>query len=150
MTKLPNKVSYHSSSPSSFFLINNKRGCKLRTHSGFQKDWYVNHRGAVYPTRIQTRKGGGGGGKLLPNILLNEINILTTCKVIIKGLVSRLTEVCNDHVHHVINQRSMVLRRYKNMAVEGGAVSHHYILVICQFIDFMSFFRHSVWFCFFF
>ena len=89
MTKLPNKVSYHSSSPSSFFLINNKRGCKL---SGFQKDWYVNQRGAVYPTRIQTRKGGGGvvGGKLLPNILLNEIDILTTCKVIIKGLVSRL------------------------------------------------------------
>ena len=94
MTKLPiNKVSYHSSSPSSFFLINNKRGCKLRTHSGFQKDWYVNHRGAVYPTRIQTRKRGGGGvgKKLLPNILLNEIDILTTCKVIIKGLVSRLT-----------------------------------------------------------
>ena len=64
MTKLPNKVSYHSSS---FFLINNKRGSKLRTHSGFQKDWYVNHRGAVYPTRIQTRKGGAVvGGKLRP------------------------------------------------------------------------------------
>ena len=91
MTKLPNKVSLISFFISFILLlINNKRGSKLRTHSGFQKDWYVNHRGAVYPTRIQTRKGGGGGGKLLPNILLNEIDILTTCKVIIKGLVSRL------------------------------------------------------------
>ena len=26
------------------------------------------------------------------------------------------------------------------MAVEGRGVSHYYILVICQFIDFMSFF----------
>ena len=92
MTKLPiNKVSYHSSYPSSFFLINNKRGSKLRTHSGFQKDWYV-YRGAVYPTRIQTRKGEGGGweGSYFPTFFLNEIDILTTCKVIIKGLVSRL------------------------------------------------------------
>ena len=32
------------------------------------------------------------------------------------------------------------------MVVEGRGVSHYYILVICQFIDFMSFFRHSVWF----
>ena len=30
------------------------------------------------------------------------------------------------------------------MAVEGGTVSHHYILVIRKFIDFMSLFRHGV------
>ena len=30
------------------------------------------------------------------------------------------------------------------MVVEGRAVSHYYILVICQFIDFMSFFRQCV------
>ena len=36
----------------------------------------------------------------------------------------------------------------KNMAVEGGTVSHYYILVIRKFIDFMSLFRHSVWFSF--
>ena len=34
------------------------------------------------------------------------------------------------------------------MAVEGGAVSHYYILAISKFIDFMSLFRHSVWFSF--
>ena len=44
--------------------------------------------------------------------------------------------------------RSMVLRRKKNMVVEGGTVSHYYILVISKFIDFMSLFRHSVWFSF--
>ena len=71
MTKLPNKVSYHSSSPSSFFLINNKRGCKLRTHSGFQKDWYVKSQGCSLPYKDSDQERGGGvGGKLLPNILL--------------------------------------------------------------------------------
>ena len=34
------------------------------------------------------------------------------------------------------------------MAVEGGTVSHYYILVIRKFIDLMSLFRHSVWFSF--
>ena len=42
----------------------------------------------------------------------------------------------------------MVLRKNKNMAVEGGTVSHYYILVIRIFIDFMSLFRHNVWFSF--
>ena len=31
------------------------------------------------------------------------------------------------------------------MAIEGGTVSHYYILVIREFVDFMSLFRHSVW-----
>ena len=35
------------------------------------------------------------------------------------------------------------------MAVEGGTVSYYYILVIRSFIDFMSLFRHSLWFFFF-
>ena len=34
------------------------------------------------------------------------------------------------------------------MAVEGGTVSHNYILVIREFVDFMSLFRQSVWFSF--
>ena len=34
------------------------------------------------------------------------------------------------------------------MAVQGGTVSHYYILVIRKFIGFMSLFRHSVWFSF--
>ena len=32
------------------------------------------------------------------------------------------------------------------MAVEGGTVSHYHLLVIRKFINFMSLFRHSVWF----
>ena len=34
------------------------------------------------------------------------------------------------------------------MAVQGGTVSHYYVLVIRKFIDFMSFFIHSMWFSF--
>ena len=32
------------------------------------------------------------------------------------------------------------------MAVKGETVSHYFVLVISKFIDFMSLFRHSVWF----
>ena len=58
------------------------------------------------------------------------------------------TDLCTDHAHYVKNHKSTVLRRNKSMAVEGGTVSHYYILVIRNFIDFMSLFRHSVWFSF--
>ena len=34
------------------------------------------------------------------------------------------------------------------MAVEGGTVSHYFILVIPKYIDSMSFFRHSMCFSF--
>ena len=57
-------------------------------------------------------------------------------------------DLCNDHAHDVKIHRSKVLRRNKNMAVEGGPVSHYYILVIRKFIDFKSLFRRSVWFSF--
>ena len=33
--------------------------------------------------------------------------------------------------------------------VQGGTVSHYYILVIRKFIDLMSPYRHSVWFSFY-
>ena len=42
--------------------------------------------------------------------------------------------LCTDHVHYVKNHRSTVLRRNENIAVEGGTVSHYYILVIPNFI----------------
>ena len=57
-------------------------------------------------------------------------------------------DLCTDHAHYVKNHRSTVLRRNKNVAVEGGTVSHYYTSVIRKFIDFMSLFRHSVWFSF--
>ena len=34
------------------------------------------------------------------------------------------------------------------MAVEGGTVSHYFMLVIRKFIDMMSLFRQSMWFSF--
>ena len=44
--------------------------------------------------------GRGGGGKLLPEhyIKLNKNDVLTTCKVIIKGLVSGFA---SDHAYDV-------------------------------------------------
>ena len=68
-------------------------------------------------------------------------------------LAKRLSKVLpadlsTDHGHHIINQRSTVLGRNKNMAVEGWTVSHCYSLEIRKFIGFMSLSRHSVWFAF--
>ena len=57
-------------------------------------------------------------------------------------------DLSTDHAHYVKNHRSTVLRRNKNMAVEGETVSHYYILVIRKFIDIMLLFRHGVWFSF--
>ena len=60
-----------------------------------------------------------------------------------------LVSLPRDQERRALGTRmSTVLRKNKNMAVEGGTVSHYYILVIRKFIDFMSLFRHSVWFSF--
>ena len=87
------------------------------------------------------------GGSYFPYILLNEIQtmFLQLAKRSARVLSA---DLCTDHAHYVKNHRSTVLRKNKNMAVEGGTVSHYYILVIRKFIDFMSFFRHSVWLSF--
>ena len=84
-------------------------------------------------------------GDYFPYILLNEIQ--TMFSQLAKRSAKVLpADLCTDYVHYVKNHRLTV--RNKNMAVEGGTVSHHYILVIRKFIDFMSLFRHSVWFSF--
>ena len=62
----------------------------------------------------------GGGGKLLPIILLNETH----------------------------NLQSDQQGSCKIMAAQGGTVSHYYILVNRNFFGFMSLFRHRVWFSF--
>ena len=96
---------------------------------------------------IFKRNRGGGGEKLLPihSLKWNPNDVLTSCKAISKGLVSGFVywSYALRQIHW-----STVLRRNKSMAVEGGTVSHYYILVIRKFIDFMSLFRHSVWFSF--
>ena len=95
------------------------------------------------PKVITIFKPGGGGGSYFPYILLNEIQMM------FHNLKSDQQRSCQRiHAHYVKIHRSTVLRRNKNMAVEGGTVSHYYILIICKFIDFMSLFRHSVWFSF--
>ena len=57
-------------------------------------------------------------------------------------------DLCTDHAHYDKTHRSTFLRKNKNTVVEGGTVSHCYILVIRKLIDFMSLFRLSVWFSF--
>ena len=92
-------------------------------------------------------QGRGGGGSYFPHILLNEIQ--TMFSQLAKQSARVLpADLCTDHAHYVKNHRSTVLRRNKNMTVQGRTVSHCYILVIRKFIDFMSLFRHSVWFSF--
>ena len=89
----------------------------------------------------------GGGGRYFPYISLNTIE--TMFSQLAKRSARLLpADLCTDHAHYVKTHRSTVLRRNKIMAVEGGTVSHYYILVIRKFIDFMSLFRHSVWFPF--
>ena len=92
-------------------------------------------------------RGRGGGSYYFPYILLNEIQ--TMFSQLAKRSAKVLpADLCTDHAHYVKNHRSTVFRRTKNMEVEGGTVSHYYVLVIRKFIDFMSLFRHSVWFSF--
>ena len=92
-------------------------------------------------------RGRGGGGGLLPihSLKWNPNDVLTTWKAISKGLASGFVYgSCALRQHYT----STVLRKNKNTVVEGGTVSHYYILVIRKFIDFLSLFRHSVWFSF--
>ena len=86
----------------------------------------------VKNVRLVKIKVGGGGGGYFPYILLNEIQTM------ISQLAKRSARVlpadlCTDHAHYVRNHRSTVLRKNKNMVVEGGTVSHYYILQIYSF-----------------
>ena len=97
--------------------------------------------------QLNSAGGGRDWGRGESYILLNEIQ--TMFSQLAKRSARVLpADLCTDHAHYVKNHRSTVLRKNKNMAVEGGTVSHYYILVIRKFIDFMSLFRHSVWFSF--
>ena len=85
-----------------------------------------------FPTRSAGGEGGGRVESYFLYIRFNEINpndVLTTCKA-----------------HYSKTKDQRFWRRNKIVAIKGGTVSHHYILVIRKFIDFMSLFRHSVWF----
>ena len=89
------------------------------------------------------RKGGGRGGSYFPYILLNEIQTMFS-QLAKRSARVLLADLCTNHAHYVKIHRSTVLRRNKNMAVEGETVSHYYVLVIRKFIDFMSLFRQIV------
>ena len=111
--------------------------------------------GADLASRVATNKnrsthpgaGGGRGVSYFPYILLNEIQTMFS-QLAKRSAKVLAADLCSDHAHYVKIHRSTVLRRNKNMAIEGGTVSHDYILVIRKFIDFMSLFRHCVWFSF--
>ena len=66
----------------------------------------------------------GGGESYFPYTLLNEIH--TMFSQLAKRSARVLpADLCTDHAHYVKNHRSTVLRKNKNMAVEGGTVSHY-------------------------
>ena len=106
--------------------------------------WYTRY---VCNQDMKTNFHPRGGGKLLPihSLKWNPNDVLTTCKAISKGLASGFV-YWSSALRQTIDQRSW--EKNKHMAVEGGTVSHYYILVIHKFIDSMSLFRHSVWFSF--
>ena len=87
-----------------------------------------------------------GEGKLflIHSLKWNLNNVLTTCKAIIKGLARGFVywSCALRHKPKINGSRNKV------MAFKGGIVSHHHGLVIRNFIDFMSLFRHSVCFAF--
>ena len=87
----------------------------------------------------------GGRGSYLPCILLNKIQT-TFSQLAKRSSRVLLADLCTDHAHYVKNPKINVFEKYKNMAVESGTVSHYYILVIPNFIGFMSLFKHSMWF----
>ena len=89
-----------------------------------------------------------GEGSYFPYILLNEMEMMFSqlAKQSSRVLPAVL---CTDVAHCIINQRYNVniLRRNKIMVVEGGIVSYYcisFILVNCNFTDFMSLFRRIV------
>ena len=87
----------------------------------------------LHTTNMKTR-----GGSYFPHTLLNEIQ--TMFSELAKRSARVLpADLCTDHAHYVKIHRSTVLRRNKNMPVEGGTVSHYYILLIRKFIDLCRF-----------
>ena len=73
------------------------------------------------------------------------------CLFRVKTVTLETANVTNCHVIATdllflsSNHRSV---QFLYLAASGGTVSHYYILLICKFIDFMSLFRHCMWFSF--
>ena len=82
---------------------------------------------------IKVARGWGGGESYFPYILLNEIQTMFSQPAKRSARVLP-ADLCTDHAHCVKIHRSTVLRRNKNMAVQGETVSHYYILVIRKFM----------------
>ena len=85
---------------------------------------------------------GGGGGEatsVFSQLAKRSARVLRDSYRRICVLIMRITS-------KTIDQRFR--EGTKNIAVQGGTVSHDNISVIRKFIDFMSLFRHSVWFSF--
>ena len=136
-----------------FFVLNESFNLKLKLRFPYrtthllciQFSTLINHLcGKVYEIaaciiNVTVRWGEATSRTFSPN------DVLTTCKAISKGLASGFV-YCSCALRQ--KPEIMVLTKTNNMAVEGGTVSHYYIVVIRKFIDFMSPFRHSVWFSF--
>ena len=69
---------------------------------------------------INCNRGGGYSSY----ILLNEIQTLFS-QLAKQSARVLPADLCIDHVHFLKNHRSTVLRRNKNVAVQGGTVSYY-------------------------
>ena len=88
--------------------------------------------------------GGGAGASYFPYILLNE-NQTMFSQLAKRSERAFPADLCTDHAHYVKHCSSMVLRRNKNMVVQGGQFlaiifwKCANLLILCRFTDIVCF-----------
>ena len=109
------------------------------THNKFRCTTTMNH-------NITYLIAGGGGGvaSYFPYILLNE-NQMMFSQLAKRSERAFPADLCTDHAHYVKHRSSMVLRRNKNMVVQGGQFlaiifwKCANLLILCRFTDIVCF-----------
>ena len=79
----------------------------------------------VFRSRAITNITEQAGGSYFPYILLHEIQTMVS-QLARRSARPLRADLCTGHAHYVKNHISTVLRRNKNMVVQGGNISHYY------------------------
>ena len=85
-----------------------------------------------------------GGASYFPYILLNESQTMFS-QLAKRSERAFPADLCTDHAHYVKHRSSMVLRRNKNMVVQGGQFlaiifwKCANLLILCRFTDIVCF-----------
>ena len=109
------------------------------THNKFRCTTTMNHN-----ITYLIAGGGGGGASYFPYILLNE-NQTMFSQLAKRSERAFPADLCTDHAHCVKHRSSMVLRRNKNMVVQGGQFlaiifwKCANLLILCRFTDIVCF-----------